>query len=801
MKMPRLIAPFARVTIVLEPQEPNLVFQSGDDLLQSCYVELSETDRSSNCGFTVNDPGMKLAAKFFDISFLRGGIQVPVDLLQPNPAIEQERESFRPVTRSTAVLKSEPPEIVAWLDTISFAEGTDGPDGYRTLYGGGLFQGYRDHPRIKIDGSTAAGRYQFLSEDPNTWDEVKNKLGLPDFSPNSQDAAAVQKIKERGAYQSALQGVAGLDATLEKLSWEWASLPPFRYKGQGQYSRDKILEVYKQNLARLKSGASSGTQTPSAQQNSNAPIASLMDNETKKLIENASKGTEIIVEMGYPGSLTEFHYVHVGTEASGRSPDTTTFQGQCVRWLMTRRKKNTAYTNITLRQLAQKVAAAYGLKLDMEGDGPTYSFLSQDGISDYQLLLRESRAIGYGLTDTKNVLILKPLRPNFTGFVITRDMLLDKGALRFTDRASADRIPLSALTPNQPSATATDPKTAKDRGTGQPNQVKPEDASAAGKTGAMVTGGTVAPMTGTPAVESAKNTPINEQTPTIADPISTVKAGQILPSSVTALPNQQIGAIALGTDGRAEAQRLVAEQKRVKGYESTARLIMSPESVTLAPGSIIAISEEVVPYPFAREWRVSTARHSIQGGKATTELHFYSPQAAKTDNLDGVQTTPVDNSGQATAPPGKLQNPMPGTDRGTPFDPSGSIRGRPHKGIDLAGDRDDYPILAAESGTIFDSGYRDDGYGNAVLIRHEGLWEGYVTLYGHLSKINVSNGQKVAKGQVIGVEGSTGFSTGPHLHFEVRKNGQHIDPESVISPCPRGRYGTEGYLVPLRCKI
>ncbi len=65
------------------------------------------------------------------------------------------------------------------------------------------------------------------------------------------------------------------------------------------------------------------------------------------------------------------------------------------------------------------------------------------------------------------------------------------------------------------------------------------------------------------------------------------------------------------------------------------------------------------------------------------------------------------------------------------------------------------------------------GYGNYVVIQHPG---GLVTLYGHLDRILVARGQQVVAGQPVGQEGSTGWSTGPHLHFEVRRDGQVVDP-------------------------
>ncbi|NNF53879.1 MAG: peptidoglycan DD-metalloendopeptidase family protein [Acidimicrobiales bacterium] len=96
---------------------------------------------------------------------------------------------------------------------------------------------------------------------------------------------------------------------------------------------------------------------------------------------------------------------------------------------------------------------------------------------------------------------------------------------------------------------------------------------------------------------------------------------------------------------------------------------------------------------------------------------------------------------------------------------------RMHTGIDLGG-RAGEPIYAAKGGVVLSAGWRG-GYGNAVVIDHGG---GFSTLYAHQSAIAVSAGQAVAIGDVVGYVGSTGWSTGPHLHFELRLNGNPIDP-------------------------
>ncbi|MFC4402350.1 peptidoglycan DD-metalloendopeptidase family protein [Gracilibacillus xinjiangensis] len=99
-----------------------------------------------------------------------------------------------------------------------------------------------------------------------------------------------------------------------------------------------------------------------------------------------------------------------------------------------------------------------------------------------------------------------------------------------------------------------------------------------------------------------------------------------------------------------------------------------------------------------------------------------------------------------------------------------------HKGMDIAG-VSNRSILAADNGTVVSAGWDSGGYGNKVVIDHN---NGYQTVYAHLSSISVSAGQTVEKGSTLGVMGSTGNSTGIHLHFEVRKNGSLVNPASLF---------------------
>jgi murein DD-endopeptidase MepM/ murein hydrolase activator NlpD len=97
-----------------------------------------------------------------------------------------------------------------------------------------------------------------------------------------------------------------------------------------------------------------------------------------------------------------------------------------------------------------------------------------------------------------------------------------------------------------------------------------------------------------------------------------------------------------------------------------------------------------------------------------------------------------------------------------------------HDGVDLAASAGT-PIVAAADGRVVGAGWRG-GYGQQVQIAHTG---GVNTLYGHMSRIAAYAGENVRKGQVIGYVGSTGLSTGPHLHFEVTRNGRPVNPMSV----------------------
>lgn len=152
--------------------------------------------------------------------------------------------------KTVTVFDVQHPNVQAFLQVLRRGEGTAGPNGYRTLYGGGLFDGWGVHPNKAITRtfkggptvtSTAAGAYQFLK---STWDETARIMALPDFSPASQDLGAVGRIAARGALADVKAG--RFEVALQKVAHEWASMPGSPY-GQPVISLALARQTYAQN--------------------------------------------------------------------------------------------------------------------------------------------------------------------------------------------------------------------------------------------------------------------------------------------------------------------------------------------------------------------------------------------------------------------------------------------------------------------------------------------------------------------------------------------------------------------------
>ena len=126
-----------------------------------------------------------------------------------------------------------------------------------------------------------------------------------------------------------------------------------------------------------------------------------------------------------------------------------------------------------------------------------------------------------------------------------------------------------------------------------------------------------------------------------------------------------------------------------------------------------------------------------------------------------------------------FEAPLPGRAVNSPFGLRKlaiDARARQHKGVDIAAPQGSTVHVTAE-GVVARIGYDPEGYGNFIEVRHP---NGMSSIYGHLSRVDVASGMALAAGQRIGLVGSTGRSTGPHLHFEIRRNDAVVNPVKIV---------------------
>jgi lysozyme len=164
---------------------------------------------------------------------------------EPPDLVDQAEATLQDITdMASAPNQLEEQNVSAFLWTVRVSEGTDSIDGYSMLVGGGHFDSFADHPRVLVElpnlgiKSSAAGAYQILRR---TWDGLRDKLGLVDFSPASQDAAAVELIRQRGALADVRAG--RFADAIDKCKKEWASLPGAGY-GQRENSLARLQDAF-----------------------------------------------------------------------------------------------------------------------------------------------------------------------------------------------------------------------------------------------------------------------------------------------------------------------------------------------------------------------------------------------------------------------------------------------------------------------------------------------------------------------------------------------------------------------------
>jgi murein DD-endopeptidase MepM/ murein hydrolase activator NlpD len=181
--------------------------------------------------------------------------------------------------------------------------------------------------------------------------------------------------------------------------------------------------------------------------------------------------------------------------------------------------------------------------------------------------------------------------------------------------------------------------------------------------------------------------------------------------------------------------------------------------------------------------RLVAREHALAGTRSQKQATLAAVEASKQDYLDEVNSLLAVSAQLASRiQSSQSGSPVPVSSSGFIWPVSGPVTsgfgwrwGRMHEGIDIAVPSGT-PVHASASGQVIYAGWLG-GYGNLVVIDHGG---GIATAYGHNTSIVAGTGSGVSQGQVVAYSGSTGHSTGPHLHFEVRVNGTPVDPMGYL---------------------
>ncbi len=295
---------------------------------------------------------------------------------------------------------------------------------------------------------------------------------------------------------------------------------------------------------------------------------------------------------------------------------------------------------------------------------------------------------------------------------------------------------------------------------------------------ALLAGGPLGPsgVLGVPvayAADTPSETPVDGPTdapaeaPGNAPAEATAEAAPIPPGTYVVKAGDTLYSIA--RRGTVKVDVLVAANKLEDAnvIRQGQKLVIPPPGTagSAGPAVVLAAAQADAPRSISP---VRAATAPAQGGLVQALVVTPSPTPESKPAPSGTPTVTVKTTRVATLGwPIALQSPRIVISQ--PFRPG-------HRGIDIAAPTGT-PIKAAAGGTVIASDKGGDGHGWKVVLDHG---DGVHTWYAHLSELSVAVGDRVSTGQQIGLVGSTGHSTGPHLHFELRFNGTHIDPGMAL---------------------
>lgn len=267
---------------------------------------------------------------------------------------------------------------------------------------------------------------------------------------------------------------------------------------------------------------------------------------------------------------------------------------------------------------------------------------------------------------------------------------------------------------------------------------------------------------------------------TLEDEVHEVEEGEVLGSIADDYDLSEEEILDINSDLSEDSTLQIDDEVHVTAYEPYMDVLVEKEKIKKEKISYDEKVEDTDDLYKGEE-------EKIQKGKKGKEEVHYTIQEKNGDRVDKKDTdhNVVKEPKEEIVQKGTKEASSRGTgDLSWPVDGGhissemGGRWGKQHKGIDIAGPNSE-TITAADNGVVTEAGNSGDGYGNKIAIDHN---NGMKTMYAHLSSIDVEEGETVEEGHSIGVMGSTGNSTGTHLHFEVHEDGDLKNPKDYVQP-------------------
>lgn len=714
----------------------NLLFSSGVDIIDAT-ITLGQDDKGTTCELSVADPDNAIASALVKHSLFSGGIialeesetgiqdilnavdNTMLSSENSNPVIpdQWELEIVKGCLRYGVTNNNQ----IAYVLATAWKESSMG----QNMVFDGSGQQFEGNKQL---GNTSPGdgiRYK-----PRGLVQVTgrgNYLKVSKLTGIDVISKPDQMVNAKVAIPAAVLGMQKGIFTGAKLSDFFNDTKADFYNARtiinshesAQVVADKANNVYLSKVAKLKSQANASTIALQPKKTTESTNTSASHNtDVKSDPSEIVKGNKLTISV----DQTTFEFYHQGTYTSNQG--NTKITGQGVRYIMSRRKRNKTESDISLRELALKVTKAHKLKLDYQAlIDPHYSFVDQTAITDYALLKRECEYCGLFLSESKGVITIKSLANiSDTNYTATLGYNIISYDIKDIALNTAQEDTGSALMQGQ-------------------DKVK------------------LNPITGQ-----------FEQVRIDIDPVKDISTTGNASAKLT-------GSLSPGQEAIADQSR--ARTKRVKGLPSTFVLPLDSNTLDLEP--LQTLRTKGISEIFDRVWLIDTVTHAISNG--TTTVNCYSPieVIVPVDNSQPIditsktkepkETTREKNSGGFiwgakgvfTSPVGARVNPVSG-------------KYRMHAGTDI-GAAANTPIAAAKDGICTVNAFNAGGYGWWIELKHS---DNIQTRYGHMIRQStIRPGQTVKQGEVIGYVGSTGGSTGNHLHQEFRRGKEVLRPEQV----------------------